>query len=218
MSSDASTGVESRCPITRATIRDLRRQRAKRVAWDDARYTQDEFVSWYGEKDSVRFWSEAPHYTALRNMIRETNFHCIQYFLSGGASVMTDIDIDLTGPPRIGNFAVLVPDLLLLLRVSHLQGKLKPSRLAPASEHWQHREQEAIVIDGAASRILVCDFREEVYSNEVLTRVGLHRLKRAACDFVNFLEDDNLRTPSGSLAENFFMDFLAVAPPEMSFL
>ena len=131
---------------------------------------------------------------------------------------MTDIDIDLTGPPRIGNFAVLVPDLLLLLRVSHLQGKLKPSRLAPASEHWQHREQEAIVIDGAASRILVCDFREEVYSNEVLARVGLHRLKREACDFVNFLEDDNLRTPSGSLAENFFMDFLAVAPPEMSFL
>ena len=78
-------------------------------------------------------------------------------------------------PPRIGTFGVLLPDILLILRVSHLKGKLKPSRLAPEGWHGREVWQSAIQIGGGCCTIFVADFREELYSNGHMAGIGLRK-------------------------------------------
>ena len=120
------------------------------------------------------------------------------------------------GPPRVGTFGVLLPDILLILRVSHLKGKLKPSRLAPEGWHVRDVWRSAIVLGGVGGKILVADFREELYSNGHMAGLGLGNMIRDGSDFINFLEDETDDLDWARLATNLFLDFLSVVLPTSS--
>ena len=194
-------------------ISDIAAQHQMRLAWDGERYNADEFVDWYGEEFGVQCWNAAAHYSSLFGMMETNHFCALQYFPGGGAMLISNVD---RGPPRVGNFGVLLPDILFILRVRHLQGKLKPSRLAPQGWHGRDVWQSPIVLGGVGGKILVADFREELYSNGHMAGLGHRNMIRDGCDFINFLEDDTSTSVRERLATNMFMDFLAVGLPESS--
>ena len=196
-------------PVT-VSITDIVEQKQRRIAWDGKLYNKEEFADWYGEESGLHFWREAPNYHSLYEMVQVNFCHSIQYYPGGGAMIMIEAD---HGPPRVGTFGVLLPDILLILRVSHLKGKLKPSRLAP--EGWQATElwESAIVLGGVSGQISVADFREELYSNGHMAKIGLTKMIRDACDFINFLEDHTDSPDRERLATNLFLKFLCVDVP-----
>ena len=138
--------------------------------------------------------------------------YSLQYDPGGGAALMGPSDL---GPPRIDTFGVLRPDILLILCVSHLNGKLKPSRLAPEGWHGREVWQSAIQIGGGCCKIFVADVREELYSNGHMAGIGFRKMIRGAYDFINLLEDEEgcLEWPRERLTANMFVDFLSVVLP-----
>ena len=116
----------------------------------------------------MQFWNAAAHYSSVSEMMGTNHFCPLQYDPGGGAAVMIKADY---GPPRVGTFGVLLPDILLILRVRH------------GRDVWQ----SAIVLGGVGGKIRVADFRDELYSNGHMAGLGLRNMIRDGCGFINFL-------------------------------
>ena len=187
-------------PLIAEVIRHIAEQKAKRIGFDGKGYTQEEFVTEYGEV-GLQYWREAPHYECLSDLLREWGLSAWRRRSYGTEEARN---------AYIGEFGVLFPGLLLLINVAHLHGKLKPSRLAPESwsstEVWDHGLVIGVINYGRKGIVHVADFRQDAYECQELTALGGWKWGKAAEDFFNFLDG---YSRSGS-EENPIIKFLCV--------
>ena len=188
-------------PLIAEVISHIAKQKTKRLGLDGKGYTQDEFLTEYGEV-GLRFWQEAPHYECLNDLMKEWGVCALRKRSFGTEDARTACS---------GEFGVLFPGILLLIDVAHLDGKLKPSRLAPDSwsstEIWDQGLLIGVMDCGRRDIIHVADFRQDAYECQELRALGKAKMGKAAEDFLNYLDGI---IPSGLEEQNPIMKFLCV--------
>ena len=199
----ADTVASIHCVCDRV-INEIAKRHKKRYARDHRLYTEDEFKEVYGKR-GAELWCSAPHYENLDQLLKEWEL-CVLCYNMDNTVV------------KHGQFGILLPDFLLLVRVKHLNGKLKSCRLAP--DGWSPSEiwNEALVISVGQSSdsqskgsILVVDFRRELYRSGDMAMASYQTMYRYAQEFFEFLEDDRKEPNHDALLNNEIMQFLCVS-------
>ena len=89
-------------PLITEVIRHIAEQKTKRIGFDGKGYTQEEFVTEYGEV-GLQYWREAPHYECLSDLLREWGLSAWRRRSYGTEEARN---------AYIGEFGVLFPGLL----------------------------------------------------------------------------------------------------------
>ena len=204
-------------PVVTDAFKQISAHKRKRYALDGERYTLEQYVTAYGEDAGRRYWQKAPHYKDLPSFASECNLLSMRYIPKYGIDEKPCFS-DLAMFACCGEFGIVFPDVFMLVPVRHLGARLKPSRLAPESDHWPIKEEvwdNGLVIgvgDSTSVRdfdrktIKVADFREEAYQFHNLATLGISEMRAAASDFLRFLDDSKYK----GLEKNPIMDFLCV--------
>ena len=124
----------------------------------------------------------------------------------------------MTGHPREadfavpGDFGVLLPEVLFLFPVRHLQGRLKNSRLGLGSPEWSVQLSDfTLRIKIPGGDIQVLDFRGEIlrWNNDKLGRMGTKYLMDEIIAFLMYIDNEGHHKRE-ALTTNAVAEFLCV--------
>ena len=158
-----------------------------RCAWDNNKYTIDEFSDYYGKAAGESLWKLAPHFNSIKEFCK-----CFALKIVSSPEIRL-LTLAETFAGSSALFGLWVPGCLLLADVHHLaSGKLKGSRLAPhvwRSDIWDNAWQ----IGHAGTGMMVLDWTQLMDGEDPLANLGRVEMAKELDDFCELL--DGRRTP-----------------------